>query len=205
MYWNNIKTQFELKKFTKSILTEIGMTDSIKTAHPKHYDFFLYMVSRHPDQSKFVDMADIFITRNKVTYHLECGVLNKNGFRSTFSIMNTCVSGKTKDNLKPALRNAIQSQIEIFRSNSELICDICLDTENIMHIDHFEPQFKTIVENFLKRNQLKVPTKFDSKPNNSACFKPNDYIFEKSFDEYHKETATLRVLCCICNSKRARA
>jgi hypothetical protein len=205
MYWNNIKTQFELKKFTKSILKEIGMTDSIKTAHSKHYDFFLYMVSRHPDQSKFSDMVDVFITRNKVTYHLECGVLNKNGFRSTFSIMNTCVSGKSKDNLRPALRNAIKSQCDTFRSNSELICELCLDTENIMHIDHFEPQFTTIVDNFLKINELKIPTKYDASANNSACFKLVDNKFEKSFYEYHKDVATLRVLCCTCNSKRVRA
>ena len=53
------KTQLECEKYTRSILTELGITDSVKIKNGEYFNFLSLLCKRHPHHNdklnKFVD------------------------------------------------------------------------------------------------------------------------------------------------------
>jgi len=77
----------------------------------------------------------------------------------------------------------------------------------MIHIDHHEPQFVELIDNFLQiHNGLVIPTKYDKNQRTyHTKFKEQDKWIGDEFAKYHLENATLRVLCESCNTKRPKA
>jgi len=66
--------------------------------------------------------------------------------------------------------------------------------------------FQKLVEEFLQTYNGELPSKFDTIKDNSnrCCFMDIDNQLSKDFYDYHKENASLRVLCEHCNLRREK-
>jgi len=102
------------------------------------------------------------------------------------------------------MRNSIYPQIEEFKNNSIMECVLCYNTKNI-HIDHYEPQFIDLKTEFLSIWKGPLPNIFEANDSHSKIFNNIDNEFEKSWIEFHKTNAILRVLCKKCNLSRKKS
>ena len=63
------KTQTECEKYTRSILTELGITDSVKNKNEEYFNYLILLCRRHPHHihklNKFVDFKIYQDTLNK--------------------------------------------------------------------------------------------------------------------------------------------
>lgn len=196
-------SQKDLKKFVKEKINNIGECSSIKQYHNEDYELFIYLFSRHADYpKKFEGLKDIYIRYNPVfKKNLEVMILKDNGKTDNVSVLKRCITGQKKDNLTIAMRNSIIPQILEFRNNNILICNICNNKENC-EIDHEEPKFYELKNNFLKKcnkKNKKIPDNFTENNFNSVIFLDEDEKFKKRWNKYHKKKAKLRVLCKKCN------
>ncbi|ARF11142.1 hypothetical protein Hokovirus_5_24 [Hokovirus HKV1] len=65
-----------------------------------------------------------------------------------------------------------------------------------------DPLFSDIKKNFISQYKENIPNSFASNNFNGKIFKPEDNNFESEWKNYHKNQATYRLLCQICNVAR---
>lgn len=203
------KTQKQLKQCVREKIDKIGLCSSIILRYPKEWDGFMYLFKRHSDYpEKFNGLTDIKIIYNPVfKSQLEVIIVIRRGrvYESeAVSVLNNCITGKPKDNLTVAMRNSIFPQIAQFKNNSIMECVLCNNTKNI-HIDHHEPQFIDLKTEFLSIWKGPLPNIFDEDVGHLNIFSKKDNKFEKSWIEFHRTNATLRVLCKKCNLSRKKS
>lgn len=209
------KTQKECENYTRKILTELGITDSVKEKNNEYFNFLLLLCERHPYYSeKFEKFIDFQIVTNALNIRgLALNLVNNDGTFTEIS-WKICVSGKCKTTealFNSALRQCISNQIKNFKDITDLSycreCD-CSLIEKTPHIDHYEIQFKQLVEDFLKVNKeiiKNLPNEYDKKEITfETLFKDNDSWIGNLFEKYHLDNATLRVLCETCNLTRKK-
>lgn len=198
MYKN--MSQKNLKQYLRETINSIGFCSSIKKYYPEKWDLFIFLFERHPNYpEKFYNLKDVKIDFNPVFKNqLETVIVKEDGEEDNVSIMKSCVTGKPKDNLTVAMRNAILSQILDFKHSNKLVCEICNSTKNI-HIDHEKPKFFELRDEFLEKWEGEKPKNFTNNKSNSKIFKKTDIDFEKKWFSFHKQKAKLRVLCQVCN------
>jgi hypothetical protein len=204
----------ECERYTRSLLIETGVTTSVKQTNLETFEYLTKLGERHPNyEEKFQKFID---------FEIRVPIMNKKGL-ALFIINDDktlteiswiiCVSGKTtstKDLFIASLRESIHPQISYYRATTDLsycrICN-CSLVDTILHIDHYEPQFSELVDNFLQmHNDLVFPMKYDkNKITYHTKFKEQDEWIGEEFAKYHLENATLRVLCESCNLKRPNA
>ena len=123
--------------------------------------------------------------------------------------MFTCFgSGVHNDNplhrVKQALRKAIKYQIKEFRDSVKNECQECgeegygLDLE----VDHDDPTFAKIVENFIKKYGEKALVESVSKLPTQDIWTFKNKEIEADWCEYHLKEANLRLLCVPCHDKK---
>jgi hypothetical protein len=205
---SHFKTQISLKKYFREIINRINVCDSIKTNYPSEYLDFCELFKRHPDYpEKFIGFVDIKINHNPVFENQLVVYIIKNDMSiDDVSVLNNCITGKPKDNLKIAMRVAIQPQIEEYKNiNYIKSCEICGE-HNMLEVDHHSEKspFAKLYVDFMATNTLPVPVSFDDTPSHMKCFKDLDGDFEKSWIQYHKENAILRTLCKKCNRSQPK-
>jgi hypothetical protein len=207
------KTQKELENYTRSLLREMGPTNSVKLKKDEYFNFLILLIQRHPhcDEKleKFVDLHICYDSMNKQA--LALNIINNDNSLTEIS-WRVCVSGKgkcVKTNFAQALRYYILSQIFDFKNSSDLsYCRLCQSSllEKKIHIDHYVKQFSEIVQNFIDINkEIIIPTMYD-KENLTfrIIFKDKDAWIGKLFEKYHYKYSTLRVLCETCNLTRGK-
>jgi hypothetical protein len=202
---SQFKTQKSLRDYVRSKLAEIGECDSIKKKHPKYWNGFIELFTRHyAYPEKFNGLVDIRIKYNPVFKNqLEVQIVKNNGETDDVSVLKNCISGKPKDKLTIAMRNSISPQIFEFKKNHTQVCVLCKSTKNI-HIDHYEPQFVELKRDFIATWKSNIPTDFSQNQINSKVFHIQDNKFEDEWNKYHKQNAVLRVLCSDCNCGRSK-
>jgi hypothetical protein len=197
---SKFKTKKALKEHFQNLIHKIGLCESILKEHSEHYDEFIELFERHPKyDEKCKNIKDIMIRKNPVYNNLELIMKKEDDSTDDISYL-MCVNGKGKNDLKTAMREAIQPQINDFKMKSKLICELCNSTISI-HIDHhsdFTP-FEKLYIDFMKINNLPIPTTFNSNKAHINCFKDEDKEFSKNWYEYHRLNVILRVLCKKCN------
>ena len=200
------KTQKQLKQCVREKIDKIGICSSIKQFYPEEWDGFMYLFKRHSDYpEKFNGLMDIKIRYNPVyKTQLETIIVKNNGDEDDVSVLNNCITGKPKDNLTIAMRNSIYPQIEEFKNNSIMECVLCYNTKNI-HIDHYKPQFIDLKTDFLSIWEGPLPNIFEANDSHSKIFNKIDNEFEKSWIDFHRTNAILRVLCKKCNLSREKS
>jgi hypothetical protein len=204
--FKSLKTQNQLREYARKNMHEIGECTSVIKYHPEKWDLFMYLFERHSDYpEKFNGLIDIQIKYNPIyKKQLETIIIKDNGTKDDVSVLNNCITGKPKDNLTVAMRNAIVSQIYEFKNNASLICELCESIENI-HIDHYKPQFVDLKTAFLNDWQSTIPNIFEQNESHSKIFISDDICFETKWFDYHQKNATLRVLCKKCNLSRKKS
>ena len=106
--------------------------------------------------------------------------------------------------VKQALRKAIKYQIKEFRKSVRDECQECgeegygLDLE----VDHDDPTFAKIVENFIKKYDQAYLIKNVSKASNEDIWYFINDKLENEWCEYHLKEAILRLLCVKCHKKK---
>ena len=202
------KTQKSLKKYISEIIQKIGKCNSIQEQYPEEFHDFIELFKRHSDYpNKFIGLIDIMIDYNpKFKNQYIVYIKKKDGEIDDVSVLNNCITGKPKDNLILAMRNAIQPQIDEFKKKHKNICycELCSETENI-EIDHHSEKapFAKLYHDFMKINTLPKPTIFGN-DGFMKCFQDIDAEFNNNWIKYHKDHAILRFLCRICNGSQPR-
>ncbi len=121
---SNFKTQKALKEHFKGLIQKIGLCESILNEYPQHYNDFIELFKRHPNyEIKCKNIIDVMIRKNPVYNNFELILKKQDGSIDDISYL-MCVNGKRKNDLKTAMREAIQPQIDEFKSMSILICEL---------------------------------------------------------------------------------
>jgi len=207
---SSLRTQKDIKVYTRKILEKIGICTNIKNSFPTYYIFFTkFLFPRHPEYPhKFHKMLNLGIRYNKVfKKQKEVYIINKDNTTDSVSVMKKCISGKKSDNLTIAMRNSITPQIIVYKNQFEkLQCTLCENSDNIQ-VDHHKPQFIELKNTFLDQYCGEIPTSFDDNNFNSKIFSQseNDDNFKNSWINFHKNNAILRLLCRTCNLTRKKA
>jgi len=208
------KTPTECEKYTRSLIIELGITDSVKNKNEEYFNFFILLCKRHPHHidklNKFVDFK---INQNALNKRaLALNIVNNDNTCTEIS-WRICVSGLNKSSktlFNSALRQCISYQIKDFKDASDLsYCRECKCSlhDKILHIDHHEIQFIKLVEDFMELNKKTIimPIQYNKKDLTfETLFKDEDIWIGKLFESYHLENATLRVLCEKCNLTREK-
>jgi len=206
------KTQSECETYARSILTELGIIESVKLKSEEHFNFLILLCQRHPcHNEKLNKMVDFKIkkdTLNDRGFALE--IINSDNTQTDIS-WRICVTGKKKSpkhSFNEALRQSVKQQTDKFKQDSDLEycsgCNCSLNNKRI-HTDHHEIQFKKLVEDFLEKyKEIKIPTEYDKNSMNQHIFNNKDVQIGKLFEHYHLQHATLRILCETCNLTREK-
>jgi len=203
-----LKTQKSLKRHFREIIDKIGHCESVKTEYPQEFSDFCEVFERHSDYpDKFIGFFDIKINYNPgFKNQLVVYIIKNNGDIDDVSVMNNCITGKPKNNLKIAMRVSIQPQIDEYKNNNYIkVCELCGEHDKI-EIDHHSEKtpFAKLYIDFMENITLPIPTSFDDTKSHMKCFKEIDYIFEERWIQYHKENAVLRMLCRACNCSQPK-
>ena len=205
-------TQKECENYTRMILTELNITDSVKLKNNEYFNYLISLCKRHPHYNeKFKNFIDFNISNdalNKKAFALN--IINNDNTLTEIS-WRICVTGKgktSKTEFNSALRECIINQIFNFKNNSDLsYCTICNCSliDKIIHVDH-EKQFNQLVNEFIKINEIIIPNKYDKKDITfERLFTDDDKWIGKLFEIYHLEHATLRIVCSTCNLTRKKS
>ena len=200
---NVFKTLKAKKEYYQKLIYTIGLCESVKSISEPHYNEFCELFKCHPEYPmKVQDMVDLRIEinmRNSTCYALY--MIKQDSSIEDISYLSCCKNNVDKyKNLKNAMRFGIQAQINEYRfKNHKKICVICESRQNIQ-VDHHEPSFKQLYNDFLKTTE-NIPHSFDDNFYNSAMFKEDDNVFSNDWGVFHKHHCNLRYLCRSCNLK----
>jgi hypothetical protein len=208
---NNIefKTVSSLTNYTRTLLKELGICESVKETNINTFNFLFELIKNHPSYDERIkDFDDFVINYNeKNKKALELFIKKDNGDCESISWM-CCCSGKPrtdKDLFNKCLREIIKQQIYEFKNkNKSSICELCKKHSDNIHIDHYKTTFKQIVDNFLTKYKLKIPSAYEKDGSNNVIMLGDDVYIGELFETYHKQVATFRILCAKCNMSRGK-
>lgn len=197
-------------EYIRGLINTIGLCDSVKGKDPMLFDQLHAVLQQHPDsEEKLSGMTDIRVVSNKFKNGKEVYIVKANGDMVDMS-WRLCASGKPKTlkaELLSALRYSIEDQIQEFKGG------VCIDrctacnrlTCGSHHIDHVT-HFAKLVQDFHGSTELRRPTTFiDAEDgSNRRDFRLDDKEYADAWKAYHKQHATLRVLCKSCNLTREK-
>lgn len=204
------ETQKAAIDHTRDLLIELE-PQCIIDGGTKEYAYLLDLVSRHPDaDSKIGAGIQSFYVHRSVTGHIALSIKRVDTTLVDISWV-TCVKAKPKtnrDNLLAAMRAAVQTQIANVKATytPNMNCEIC-DTSIYSllecHVDHKKPAFLEIANAFIEQNES--PQVFDDDPvRNNAVFTKDDAVYQKRWQAYHHQHATLRLVHANCNLSRRK-
>ncbi len=201
-------TKIALTKRVRKILYAYEKGETISD---QHFMFMLDLLSRHPHadikigggvESMFVDVVKPY---NNVGFFLR----RQDGTITDFSFVQ-CVNGGLSHRAKfnKACRTAVRGDIKEFKSSEFLLdpllkCEVSgvtLVNDDSSHVDHYEPSFNTIVDNFIKLNGSDA--KFKDSEDMVTIVEFRDEEFAERFRVYHEEVAVVRVISSTANLRR---
>jgi hypothetical protein len=114
---------------------------------------------------------------------------------------------KPRDGLDGSLRYSIRRQISNWKNNNQIDrkCVLC-ESRNHLEADHHPTPFTQIKADFLaKDGNSSVPTEFTFTRGCQPRMKSKDVNFNRRWQRYHLNNASLQWLCKTCNvTKGAR-
>ena len=206
------KTKKECETYTRNIINNLGCC-IIKKDHIQ-FNFFLNLLQNHPDYDfkKGVGVDYFYIQPNPlVKKYFQTMIKRLDGSEIDFSWVYCCQfkDRTTSYNLTVSMRRAISDDtINYKQKQSKLICKFCLtEDENYenYHVDHHNPSFKTLKDNFLQLTKKQIPSTFgDCKIYKLTVFKDEDEDFKNEWIEYHIKNCNLQILCRDCNLRKKK-
>jgi hypothetical protein len=176
------------KEWIKSQLVRIAFSNHI-TKEDK--DLLHQIIKGHPDQEYTEGVTDFSIYFDM--YNNIALDIWKGETRESISWVK-CSTGRKITNhqkLMKAMRYSVESQINEFRQKVPKFCEECGNTENLQ-VDHII-MFKDLIKEF--NHNREPPTEFNELGRHELIFKEQDKQYENDWIQYHKDEATLRILC----------
>jgi hypothetical protein len=214
--------------YTRAILEELyelcGDDKLVKETHPEYFNYLCALVKRHPyheeKMKRFIDFKIVpaafrFFTTGKNIIIIDDESLlthSNNGYLNCKHLSwKICVEGKcpsSNEMFNRVLRIVIEDQIYQHRLQStETICALCNQSMSgkQTHVDHAEPQFSQLVDDFININKIVIPDRYGKEPVKfTPIFCNTDSWIADQFADYHLQNATLRVVCGDCNVRRPK-
>lgn len=193
--------------YTRSRINEIKGSTNLKKEYPEDYRYFMEILfQNHPNRDvKLEGVVNIIIRENPVFKSLEVCLLKNDNTIEDISRRKCITKPIQGEKLTRAMRTSIRPQIVDFKTFSINKCVLCDNTENL-HVDHHEPQFMEIQNEFLTKHIASslIPKNFKG-DYGVVEFEECDKEFESRWKDYHMRVATLRILCQSCNLRRNKA
>ena len=200
---------FKTKKsenYVRETIDSLGCC-KIDNTHP-NYSFFVGLLNNHPKcGEKIGNGIDSFYIKhnamNRKSY--ETVVKRNDGTEDVFSWVQCCrFKGKTMNEyLMDAMRTAVSDSIIKYKKEHKLVCSLCGDENESVgnyHVDHDNPSFRTLRDNFMSITKTKVPSMFTECPvRHLTVFHRNDDDFRREWTDYHNANCNLQILCKKCN------
>lgn len=204
--YREYKTKKEAEGYYRALIKQIGTCNDILMINPDAHHDFMELIKRHPDGDKKIhDTVNFKIQKDYFNQAAYCLLLIRSNGEEDVISWKCCISGKPSTphaDLMKAMRYAISDQIIHFRNQLESwCCEECNIETQDSHIDHVI-HFQQLVHDFHQITDQKIPTSFDKSQLYSRVFRKEDSEYEKEWKKYHKENATLRLLCRTCNLTR---
>ena len=207
------KTKKECENYTRTIINTLGCCQ-IKKENVQ-YEFFNDLIQNHPEcDSKIGVGIDYFYIKPNpfVKKYFQTMIKRVDGSEIDFSWVYCCKFKERtlSDHLIRSMRMAIKNDIlEYKQKQTKLICNFC-QTENELyedfHVDHHNPSFKTIKNNFLQETTKSIPSSFDDcKIFKISIFKDEDKDFKNDWVDYHKKNCNFQILCRDCNLRKPKS
>lgn len=203
------KTKKECENFTRNIINELK-TCRIDENH-KYYSFFSSLIKNHPECEEKVGAGIEY-------FYIESNPMNRKTYQTMIKRIDDSVIDfswvyccqfkvrSSKYDLNMAMRQAIMNDIIKFKKSSNLICSICKNENRNYedyHVDHNEPPFRTLRDNFLLNENLNIPVLFGDCPTSKlTIFKDEDNEFKHQWIKFHNDNCSLQILCKECNMKK---
>ena len=201
------RTQKELNEYSKKMIESVWPCESVREASLPVYHFLLELFKRHPShESKIEGLIEIAVRTNPINHStFELHLLKQPPYRNDNISYKKCGSGLQTSPIKAAMRNAVKTQIAVFKNGAVLQCEECKvsDTETCYDVDHVI-QFEELYRGFRKECKLREPTEFNDDHCRIKCFRAEDSAYSDAWQTYHAEHADLRILCHSCNGHRKR-
>lgn len=196
----NFKSKKAAIDYTRAKLTEL-IGDKIQD------QFLIELVKNHPSNFKNINDIDYFTIRYDKYGYIQTECMLKSGYNYVFSWRICCeLKEKTpKENIVACMRTSIRPDILKYRRENSMICVLCDTVEGLFHIDHNEPSFKILSDDFLEQNKNILPTDFTCRNTEYySIFHNNDNRFRDEWIEFHNSKAKLQVLCQSCNLRKPK-
>lgn len=199
------KTKKACEEYVRQIVNQAGIC-IINSSHEK-FNFFINLLKNHSECAEKIGVGinNFYIIRNRFGNGLEMGIKRIDGSEIDFSWRHCCeFKPRPPDfNLTNAMRAAISGAVIEFKLHSESVCQICKTKEEPFDVDHEDPSFKTLKNNFLEETKLEKPTVFDDCPiYHRAIFRDEDEEFMNEWIQYHNQHCKLQILCKDCHRKK---
>lgn len=105
--------------------------------------------------------------------------------------------------LHEAMRTAVRTQLAAFRRGKRPVCAFCATSGCKLHVDHSDPPFKVIRDEFLGgRDRAEWPTRFGYGKRCASAFLPEHAAFKRAWQRYHARRAAFQLLCRDCNLRK---
>lgn len=205
----SFKTKKACLEYTRQLIRELGCC-IIDKNHDK-YNFFVGLISNHPNKDEKIGAGiDYFaIENNRLQPNSYHTIIYRIDTTSIDFSWRYCCEFRIKpvhEHLYNAMREAISGEIHSFKQNSILVCNFCkLDTNTLSdyHVDHDDPPFRKLKDDFLTNNILRIPNKFASNEYSFLTrFHDDDTEFKDNWIEFHRNNCKLQILCKSCNLKK---
>lgn len=187
----------------QDLFLHIGETSDL-TGSP-HAPFVMALLQRHPKaDAKLAGLHHVELRRNG----MGVGILLHYHDRDIDDISwRSCISGKPrsdKDRLHDALREAVQTQIDVFRSAhaGDTMCANCKsplqwNVPGMVHVDHDTPTFVQLAQSFCA--QARPDMAVVSHPHGLYRHRLTDDVVRHQWQAFHQQHARLQIVCCHCN------
>jgi hypothetical protein len=206
------KTKKECENYTRNIINELSCC--IINKDHTYFNFFDNLIKNHPeyDDKKGIGIDYFYIQPNPlIRKYYQTMIKRLDGIEIDFSWVYCCQFKErtTSDYLLMAMREAIKYDIIKYKQKqSKLICNFC-KTENELyenyHVDHHNPSFQTLKDNFLQLTKKQIPLSFgDCKIYKLTIFKDEDDDFKNDWVDYHNKNYNFQILCRDCNLRKRK-
>jgi hypothetical protein len=204
------KTKKECEDYTRNIINNLGCC-KINKEHIQ-FNFFYNLIQNHPECDDKIGVGiDYFyiIPNHLVKKYYQTMIKRLDGSEIDFSWVYCCKFKlrTLNDDLLRSMRTAIKDVIIKHKQKQlKLICNFC-KTENELyenyHVDHHEPSFQILKDNFLQLTKKQIPSSFgDCKISNLTIFKDEHEEFKNDWIDYHNQNCNFQILCRDCNLRK---
>ena len=206
--------QFNSKKkcedYTRNIINNLGCC-KIDTNH-EYFNFFLNLIKNHPEyHDKIGTGIDYFyiMPNPLVSKYFQTMIKRTDGTDIDFSWVYCCKFKErtSKEDLLRSLRAAIKGIVIDFKQKQgKMICNYCKNENELYenyHVDHDNPSFDTLKNNFLQSTTKQIPSSFGNcEKYQLTIFNPEDEDFKNEWIEYHNKYCNFQILCRNCNAAK---